>query len=182
MRARWAFAFVVLALLAALTVPCPAQQPPPEAKPEAAASEAQRPPVLSTQARLMAARSIVIQHSGGSIPNDVIDQAFEGWGRFVIVYDRQKADLIVSIEAPTVDNGVSVSGGPGGRASRNLSSGAVTQVRLLVRDAHDGVTLWSGVESPKGALKSSRREDNEVEASLKVFRRFRAIFEPGTVQ
>lgn len=188
MRKGWAY-MLGLALLAALPLPCRAQQDDPRppaaaSSPEAAPDGTQRSPVLSPHARLMAARSIVVLHSGGSIPNDVIGQAFEGWGRFTIVHDRDKADLIVSIEAPTADGGVSVSSGTNGQptANRTLSSGAVTQVRLLVRDARNGLTLWGGVEFPKGALKNRRREDNEIEASLKLFRRFRAIFEPETVQ
>ena len=51
-----------------LTAPLFAQQP-----------EAARPPAIAPHARLTAARTIFIEHSGGSIPNDVIGQAFEGW-------------------------------------------------------------------------------------------------------
>lgn len=99
------------------------------------------------------------------------------------MYEREQADLIVSIEAPTVEGGVSVSGGSGqSSASRTLSSGAVTQIRLTIRDARNGLALWNGVETPHSALKGKRREDNEVDASLKLFRRFRALIEPEPVQ
>jgi hypothetical protein len=139
--------------------------------------EASNPQAIAPHARLMAARTIYIEHSGGSIPNDVIGEAFEGWGHFSIVYQREKADLIVSIMAPLSDSGVSVSGGSN-TPSRNMSAASVTQVRMVVRDAHDGVTLWTGGEQPKGSVKEKQREDNAVEASLRLFRQFRAVIEP----
>jgi hypothetical protein len=145
------------------------------------AQEAPKPPVVSPNARLMAARSIYIEHAGGSIPNDVIGDAFQGWGRFRLVNDPAEADLIVSINAPSSDNGVSVSGradSRGSASSRNLSSASITQIRLLILDAHDRVVLWSGNEQPKSSMKGKQREDNEVEASLRLFRRFRNIIEP----
>jgi hypothetical protein len=145
-------------------------------QPEASSPQA-IPQAIAPHARLMAARTIYIEHSGGSIPNDVIGEAFEGWGHFAIVYQREKADLIVSIMAPLSDSGVSVSGG-NNTPSRNMSAASVTQVRMVVRDAHDGVTLWTGGEQPKGSMKEKQREDNEVEASLRLFRRFRAVIEP----
>jgi hypothetical protein len=143
--------------------------------------EAPKPPVVSPHARLMAARSIYIEHAGGRIPNDVIGDAFQGWGHFRLVNDPAEADLIVSINAPSSDTGVSVSGRADSRGSasnRNLSSANITQIRLLILDAHDRVVLWSGNEQPKSSMKEKQREDNEVEASLRLFRRFRNIIEP----
>jgi hypothetical protein len=150
------------------------------------AAFAQEPakPVISTHARLMAARSIYIEHAGGRLPNDIIGDAFQGWGRYAVVFDPRKADLIVSINAPVSDSGVSVGSGGGRRGSpqagdsRSLSSSSVTQIRLLVLDAHDRVVLWSGSQQPKGAMKGKQREDNEVDASLTLFRRFRDSIEP----
>jgi hypothetical protein len=52
------------------------------------------------------------------------------------------------------------------------------QIRLFILDAHDRVVLWSGNEQPKGSMKGKQREDNEVEASLRLFRRFRTVIEP----
>lgn len=145
------------------------------------AQDAPKPPVISTQARLMAARSIYIEHAGGHIPNDVIGDAFQGWGHYTVVYDPASADLIVSINAPTADSGVSVGGGDSRRGSssnKNLSSSSITGIRLVILDAHDRVVLWSGSEQPKSSMKEKQREDNEVEASLRLFRRFRNVIEP----
>jgi len=141
--------------------------------------DAPKPPVVSPHARLMAARSIYIEHAGGSIPNDVIGDAFQGWGHFRLVNDPAEADLIVSINAPSSDTGVSVSGRADGRGSgTSRSSASITQIRLLILDAHDRVVLWSGNEQPKSSMKEKQREDNEVEASLRLFRRFRNTIDP----
>lgn len=144
------------------------------------AQDAQKP-VITAHARLMAARTIYIEHLGGRLPNDVIGDAFQGWGHFRIVYDPADADLIVSINAPISDSGVSVSGRADNRgpaSSTKLSPANITQIRLLILDAHDRVVLWSGNEQPKSAMKEKQREDNEVEASLRLFRRFRNVIEP----
>jgi hypothetical protein len=135
------------------------------------------PPAIAPHARLMAARTIYIEHNGGSIPNDVIGDAFQGWGRYQLTNEPEKADLIVSINAPVSETGVSV-GGSGGRHNNVASSTQITRIRLVILDARDRVVLWSGGEQPKSSLKEKQREDNEVEASLRLFRRFRTVIEP----
>lgn len=140
------------------------------------AQQTPNPPAITPHARLMAARTIFIEHAGGSIPNDVIGDAFQGWGRFQQTFERNKADIIVSINAPVSDTGISV--GNGRSSSSVSSSSSVTQIRLLILDAHDRVVLWSGSEQPKSAFKEKQREDNEVDASLRLFRRFRKLIEP----
>jgi hypothetical protein len=148
------------------------------------AQESPKPPVISPHARLMAARSIYIEHAGGRLPNDVIGDAFQGWGHYIVVRDPAQADLIVSIDAPVSDSGVSVGGGGARRGSspannsRTLSSSSVTLIRLLILDAHNRVVLWSGSEQPKSSIKEKQREDKEVDASLILFRRFRNSIEP----
>lgn len=147
------------------------------------AQETPKPPVISPHARLMAARSIFIEHAGGRLPNDVIGDAFQGWGHYTVVSDPAQADLIASINAPVSDSGVSVGSTTGDRqsgGSRSLSSSNVTQIRLLVLDARDRAVLWSGAEQPKYARKEREREDHVVEASLRLFRRFRDSIEPET--
>jgi hypothetical protein len=162
-------AFRLLAGLAASLLLCAsvwAQQPP-------------KPPVISAHARLMAARRIFIEHAGGRLPNDVIGDAFQGWGRFQLVGDPAQADLIVSILAPVSDAGVSVGSGPGnGRRGAPAASAAATEIILQVLDAHDRVVLWSGRQQPKSAIKEKQREDNAVDASLRLFRSFRDAIEP----
>jgi len=79
------------------------------------AQDSPQSPVISPHARLMAARSIYIEHAGGRLPNEIIGDAFHGWGRYVVVGDPRKADLVVSISAPVADSGVSVGSSGGGR-------------------------------------------------------------------
>ena len=142
------------------------------------AQEAPRP-VVSTKARMMNARTIFITHSGGSIPNDIIDEAFHGWGRYRVVNRREDADMVVSIEGVLANSGIEVSGGgPGGARREIVVTGAVVTIRLFIRDAHDGAVLWAGREQPKNTHKGDSREDREVEASLRLFRSFREYIEP----
>jgi len=146
------------------------------------AQDAPKPAPVAPHARLLAARSIYIEHAGGRLPNDVIGDAFQGWGHYLVVHDPSQADLIVSITAPVSDSGVSVGSGNGRHGapppSRTLSSSAIVQIRLSILDAHDRVLLWSGSEQPKSSMKEKQREDNEVDASLLLFRRFRNLIEP----
>ena len=143
------------------------------------AQETPKPAPIAPHARLLAARTIYIQHVGGRIPNDVIGDAFHGWGHYTVVAEPEQADLIVSINAPVSDSGVSVSSGNGRHSTPASSQGsAITQIRLAILDAHDRVVLWSGTEQPKSSFKEKQREDNEVEASLRLFRRFRNVVEP----
>ncbi len=146
------------------------------------AQESSKPAAIAPHARLLAARNIYIEHAGGRLPNDVIGDAFRGWGHYNVVADPAQADLIVSINAPVSDSGVSVGSGNGRHGtpppSSTLSSSTIVQIRLSILDAHDRVLLWSGSELPKSSLKEKQREDNEVDASLRLFRRFRTLIEP----
>lgn len=133
------------------------------------AQEAARP--LSPQQRLLAAHTIYIEHLGSTLPYDVIIEAFRGWGRYEIVREREQAELIVSIQAPTIESGMAVNG-------RSTGGQTVIRIALAVLDAHDRLTLWAGSEQPKGARKASEREDHVVDSSLALFRRFRQTIEP----
>lgn len=147
------------------------------------AQQSSKPSAIAPHARLMAARSIYIEHAGALLPNDVIGSAFQGWGRYIVVADPAHADLIVSINAPVTDSGISVGAGDSRRgapppASRNASSSDASQISLYILDAHDRVVLWSSRERPKSSMKAKQREDNVVDASLSLFRRFRSVIEP----
>jgi len=139
------------------------------------AQEPAQPAAISPRARLMAARSIFIEPASSSIPYDVIGDAFQGWGHYELAADPAKADLIVSIVAPPGYPSASV----GGNAkNRPATPDDVTKIRLLILDAHDRAVLWSSSEQPKPALNEKRREDQLVDASLRLFRRFRDTIEP----
>ena len=139
------------------------------------AQEAAAPAAVSPHTRLMAARSIYIKSAPASIPYDIIGDAFQGWGRYQVADNPAGADLIVSIVAPPANPGASV----GGNAkNRPAASSDMTEIRLTILDARDRAVLWSGSEQPKGAFSAKRHEDELVDASLRLFRRFRASIEP----
>jgi len=124
----------------------------------------------------MAARSVFIQPAPASIPYDVIGDAFQGWGRYQLADTPSAADLIVSIRAPLSNaGGISVGSGADSRA---VTSPGVTQIRLLILDAHDRAVLWSGSEQPKSSMHEKKYEDQLVDASLRLFRRFRNTIQP----
>jgi hypothetical protein len=146
------------------------------------AQETRKAVPMTAAGRLTAAKTAYLKYGGGSrIPFKVIDSALEGWGRFSIVSDSEKADIVFEVSAPEMESGVSVSsstnGGPlAGRNERSTStSKAVTvpQVKLVVFDARSKLPLWTGTERPKPALKQKGREDNLVEATQHLFTRFR---------
>ena len=141
------------------------------------AQEPAAPAAVSPHTRLMAARTIFIRSAPASIPYDIISDAFQGWGRYQLADTPAAADLIVSIVAPPPNPGA----GPGGNPkNRPAVSEDQSQIRLLILDAHDRAVLWSGSEQPKPALSEKRHEDQLVDASLRLFRRFRDLIEPGS--
>ena len=107
----------------------------------------------------MAARSIFIEHAGGRLPNDVIGDAFQGWGRYQVVDDPATADLIVSIIAPVSDSGVSV-GGP--RQAPRPRPPVQTSPRFACSFSTPMTASSCGAaaSSPSPALNEKHREDN----------------------
>ena len=140
-----------------------------------AAQEPPKSPVISPHTRLMAARSIFIEPAPASIPYDIIGDAFQGWARYQLADSRDAADLIVAIVAPRPNPAAGT--GPGAK-NLPVDPDDFTQIRLLILDAHDRAVLWSGTEQPKPALNEKHREDQLVDASLRLFRRFRNTIEP----
>ncbi len=147
-----------------------------------------KPAPVSPYARMTLAKTVYVKNAGGSrIPCDVISSALDGWGRYTVVDDPAKADLIVEVSSPEEGGGVAVSstmtrdtntGRPveSATTTRDLSSGAI---RMLVRDARTSLPLWSGSEHAKSALRQKAREDNLVQAAERLVSKFRQRVEPG---
>lgn len=162
-----------------LSLPCLAQQ-----------HDASRP-VLTPTARLAAAKKIYIKHgSGGDAAFNAIESGIEGWGRYVLVNSASEADLVVTVDAPDSDSGISVSGKVShdsyGRpessttTSRQLNNAAA--VKLTILDAKNRVMLWSDTEKTKSAYKQKAREDSIIEAAQTLVRRLRDRVEPQSAQ
>jgi hypothetical protein len=178
---RRVYRLLVTLLLAAFAITIvPAQ--------EKEAAVQKKPAFVPPGARLAAAKTALVKNTGGSeIPYNVIMSGLEGWGRFTLVEEPSKADIIVEVTSPQEDGGVSVSSktrsGVTGRmeesttTSRNLSSGPI---KLVVYDAKTHVALWTASEQAKSALRQKNREDNLVEAAAKLVTKFRERVEEST--
>lgn len=158
----------LLALLALTTTSVFSQQP--EAK----------APVESPTARINSAKTLIITRARGSnIPYDVISSALEGWGRFNIVDDREKADLVIEIATTGGDGGMSFAGSSGtyrqGATARDASDAEIT---MTVYDGKNKRVLWIGTETARFAMKQTSRENNLVEAAEKLALRFHDRVEP----
>ncbi len=141
----------------------------------------------SASQRLTGAKTIFVKKGRGSeIPYNVISEGLVGWGKYALVGDPAKADLIVDITAPEESSGVSVSsstshdayGKPqeSSKTTRDLSASAM--VTMTVYDAKNNVPLWRASEQAKSAMKQKARQDNMVEAAQKVLTKFRERVEP----
>src|SRR5215470_12725834 len=134
----------------------------------------QKPQLESPTARLNSAKSLVITRARGSgIPYDVISSALEGWGRFNIVDDREKADLVIEIATSGGDGGMRFAGSGGtyrqGATSRDASDAEIT---MTVYDAKNKRVLWIATETARFAMKQTSRENNLVEAAERLALRF----------
>jgi hypothetical protein len=176
--------FAHLALLAAFTlvVACCAAQ-------ENALTPAKPP--MSAAARLLQAKTVYVDNvDGNSIGADTITSTLEGWGRYQVIDDPKKADLLIEVTSPDDSGGMSVSSSTSGptrtggvygesrSSSRDISSGS-GRMRLVVRDARTKVTLWAASEQVKGGLKKNARENNLVEAAQKLVSKFHDRVQPA---
>lgn len=175
---------LVAGALLACVLPGWSQEPKPAPKPEQ--KQAQTRPV-NPSARLSAAKTALVRNAEGSdIPFNVISSAMESWGRFGLVETADKADIIVELSAPGTGGGsLSVSGsvnrvGPMGQEQASGSSRDISNapVRMIVYDARSHIALWSASEQPRFAVKQKAKQDNLVEASQRLFDKFRERVEP----
>jgi hypothetical protein len=182
------FALILLAggLAGQSATPSPAASP--TATPaEKSHTPAEKRPIMETPAmRLTSARNVLLLRTRGSaIPAEVIRTTMEGWGRFTFVTSPEKADLIVEITS-SGDSGVQVSSSSTvspetGREEKSTSSRkdiSPTDVRMTVIDGRNKRVLWTAAESVKFAMKEKAKENNLVEASERLARKFHDRLEP----
>jgi hypothetical protein len=140
------------------------------------------PQQLSPAARLAAAKTALLRKSGSGsdIAYDVVSSTLEGWGRFTLVHEPEKADVIVEVfTVEETEGGISASSGPGrGRPIGRSRQGTIAMIKLTVYDAKTHIALWTGAERPKGAMKKVDRENNEVEAAQRLVTKFHDDVEP----
>ena len=160
-----------------------------EPKDTKAAATEKKPTFVPPLARLAAAKTIYLKRGSGSdVPFDVISAAVEGWGRYAVVTDVDKADIVMEISAPEESGGVTissstnnntVSGRPeqSNSSSRQISGGG-GPVRMVVYDPKSKSQLFVSSELAKSAIKQKTREDNLVDAAQKLFLKFHDRVEP----
>jgi len=169
----------LLLLLPAGLLAAQQEQKPAENKPAA--------PPIALAARLASAKTALLEKSGSgsNIAYDVVSSTLEGWGRFILVHEPEKADVIVEVfTQEETEGGISASSGRGGRGRPIGGSrqGTIAMIKLTVYDAKTHIALWTGAERPKGAMKKVDRENNEVEAAQRLVTKFHDDVEPPLKQ
>jgi hypothetical protein len=161
----------------------------PTPPPEAPATASPKQPVISPTARLNAAKTVYIKRlaGGNDIPFNVIANGFDGWAKYMVVSSPDKADLIVEVTAPEQeDSGLAISSNSSSgevnnkhdQAVKTTKTFTVTNIRMVVLDAHTKTPLWSGSEQPRSAARKNKSEDNLVDAAQKLFQHFHDRVEP----
>ncbi len=167
--------------------PSPVPSASPSPSPSAASQTEKKHPLLTPEARLAAARNVlVIRTRGGDIPYDVIRTTIEGWGRYTLVSQPEKADLIIEVASSGGGSDVHVTSGSSnssqtGRPEQSTSTSkdiSSTDVTLTVSDAQNKRVLWHATETAKYAVKQKARENNLVEAAEKLASKFHDRIEP----
>lgn len=168
-------------------LPLCAQEP---AKPE---NSAPRPTgSVSATTRLLNAKTVCVKKvAGDDMAFDIVNNAVIGWPRYIVVDSPEKADLLIEVSSPEPpkkdkdkDGGssTSVSGSASGRDPRAMQMPATTytstDVKLIVRDAHTRAILWAGTEPAKEAFRQAKTDQNLIDATQKLVRKFHDRIEP----
>ena len=151
----------------------------------------EKKPVIETPAmRLASARNVfVVRTRGSDIPYETIRSTVDGWGRFILVETRDKADLIIEV-ASSGDSGVQLSSssavspdsGKEEKSTQSRKDLSPTEVNMMVYDARNKRPLWSATETVKFAMKEKSKENNLVEAAERLAAKFHQRLEPSTTK
>jgi hypothetical protein len=181
---------IILVLFMVSVVIAGAQQP---KTPEPSAAPAT--PVPATQApitrfdRLAVAKTIYIKNNANNeIPYNVISTSVESWGRYIIVDDPDKAEIVMEISMSgeqgvkvTESNKTSMHTGQPGQQDQSQSKKEVSsepvEIKVIIYDKNKR-PMWIAREEPKFAVRHKAEENHIVEASQKLFTRFHDRVEP----
>jgi hypothetical protein len=161
----------------------------------ATAQDQPKPQAVTPSARLAAAKTVFLRNGGGSgIPYDVVSSSLADWGRFAIVDEVGKADIIVEVTSPDDGRKKDEGGGGFGVSAQGKQVAGHRQdqpptpvstrndVLMSVLDAKTKATLWSATEVPKGVEKGMSKEDKFVAAGARLMARFKERVEPPPPQ
>lgn len=157
-------------------------------QPQSESAQPQPKPSISPTARLLNAKTVYVKKiAGGDIAFDLVNNAIIDWPRYTVVDKLENADLLIEVSSPD-DPKKKEEGGSGVKASTDGSdprrmptttySYPISDVKLIVRDAHTRAVLWSGTEPAKEAFRQAKTEENLIEATQKLVRKFRDRVEP----
>lgn len=174
------FAFLFSLGLAQQPQPSPQsrQEPQPPAK---------KPSADTVTPRLTSAKNVMIKRDRGSqIPYDVISSTLDGWQRFTLVDNADKADLVITVATSGGDNPVKTNASAdfnpfSGQPERSSGGGVEfsnAEIVMTVYDAKTKRLLWTAAETAKSSMKQTTRENNLVEAAEKLASKFHDRLEP----
>ncbi len=181
---------IVLALFRVSVVVAGAQQPktPETSATPAPASPATQAPITRFD-RLAVAKTIYIKNNANNeIPYNVISTSVESWGRYTIVDDPDKAEIVMEISMTgeegikvTESNKTSMHSGRPGQQDQSQSKKEVStepvEIKVTIFDKNKR-PMWIAREEPKFAVRHKAEENHIVEASQKLFTRFHDRVEP----
>lgn len=167
-----------------------------------ASTQGQKPAArpVSPYARLNQARTAFLKNGGGSdVPYNMLESAMLETGRFIIVGQPEKADVIVEITSPDQGNSTPKSDSSKSKTSLTGMGEALTGkkkeeskeeedkpyvtpiVKLVVYDAKTKIPLWSASEQPKGGVRQKTREDNINDSAQNLITKLRQRIQPAIV-
>ena len=187
--------FIVLAIVLASSLfaqQAPAPTAPP-AQSDAAAPAVAKQPVIPQTARLNAAKTVYIKRSEAhnDVPFNVIANGFDGWAKYLVVSSPEKADLVIEVSSTEHEEGFmmpaqktpGISSDKTDEPPKNINkSYSVSNIRMVVIDAHTKTPVWAGNEQPRGATRKNKSDDNLVEAAQRLFQHFHDRVEPPPAQ
>jgi hypothetical protein len=187
------FVVLIFSIAAVAQQPSTQQTPAPDASAAPTVTPAPKQPVISQNARLLAAKSVYIKRaeSHNDIPFNVIENGFDGWAKYMVVSSPEKADLIIEVSSTEREEGfVMPPQQTPGIANNNSDEPAkttnktysVSNIRMVVIDSHTKTPVWAGNEQPRGATRKNKSDDNLVEAAQRLFQHFHDRVEPPPAQ
>ena len=188
MKRTWPLSVLVLPALLVTALLAAGQQ-----KQKADEKDQKKDPstAIAPLVRLAAAKTAFLKRagSGSNIPYDLVSESLDGWRRFTLVNELEKADVIIEVfcsEDNDVAAATTVRTSPQtGRPERSASTSkqfAAPEVRLTIYDAKTNLPLWTATEHPRYALKKKDIENHEVEAAQRLVTRLHDQLEPPQKQ
>lgn len=149
--------------------------------PALSAQPAKVPAPAPAPAQIAAAKRVFISNAGGESFENVIDETvFDGgpdrpynefyaamneWGRYKLVSSPEASDLVLEVSWVLTDTG--------------LRLPVLGQLRLVVIDPRNNVTLWNFTQYVRGAILLSNRDKNFDQTMTTIVNRMKILANPA---